>query len=88
MEHNQAEVMESDLKAQLLRELEAHPAWKLYQAHLQELCKRKQVEVSLALRANRHFEASKAQFETDGIILALTSLNKLLAHSETGEEPE
>ena len=71
--------MERDLKAQLLTEWEAHPAHRLFLDHLEQLCKRKEVEKSGALRRNLAFEAQKQQFEIDGINLAVKSLSNLIA---------
>ena len=83
------EVMERDLKVQLLQELEGHQAWKLYQDHLEWLCKIKEREKSVALRANNAFEAAKKQFEIDGINLAVTSLSKLIISlSPKTEQPD
>ena len=69
--------MERQEKAQLLRAMEGLPAWRLYQAHLEELCRRKEVEKSLALRGNDSFKSMKLQFEIDGINLSVKSLNNL-----------
>ena len=71
--------MERDLKVQLLQEWEGHPAQRLYQDHLELLCKRKEVEKAAALRSNNAFEAAKKQFEIDGINLAVKSLTNLMA---------
>ena len=72
------EVIEEDLKAQLLREMEEQQAWKLYQGHLASLCKIKEVEKSAALRRNEIHVAIQKQFEIDGINLAVTGLHKLI----------
>ena len=83
------EVMEKDLKVQLLQEWEGHRAWKLYQDHLDQLCKRKEVEKAVALRRNNAFEASRYQFEIDGINLAVKSLSNLIASlSQKTENPQ
>ena len=79
--------MEKDLMIQVLQEMEGHPAWKLYQDHLDRLCRIKEVEKSKALRSNNPFEASKAQFEIDGIQLAAKGLTILLS-GLTAEQPE
>ena len=71
------EEMEKDLKAQLLKEWEGHPACRLFLAHLEELCKRKEVEKALALRGNRLHDAVLRQGEIDGINLTVKSLNNL-----------
>ena len=70
--------MEKDLQVQLLQEMEAHPAWKLYQDHLELLCRRKEVEKSVALRSNNPFEATRRQFEIDGLTLSVKSLSNLI----------
>ena len=81
--------MEADYKIQALQEMESHPAWGLYQAHLEQLCKRKELEKSVALRANNPFEATRKQFEIDGITLAVKSLNNLISSlSPKAEQPE
>ena len=83
------EIMERDLKVQLLQEWEGHPAQKLYQAHLEALCKRKEVEKAVALRANNPFEAMRKQFEIDGLTLAVKSLTNLIASlSQKAENPQ
>lgn len=73
-----AEIMEADLQAQLLQEMAEQPAWRLYQGHLAELCKRKELEKSAALRRNEPHEAISKQFEIDGINLAVKSLSNLI----------
>lgn len=81
--------METDLKAQLLQEMAGHPAWQLFQAHLDRLCRQKEQVKSEALRRNQAFEAMKEQFEIDGITLAVKSLTKLIASlSQQTENPQ
>ena len=78
--------MEKDLQVQLLQEMADHPAWPLYQAHLEALCRRKEVEKAAALRSNNAFTAAQKQFEIDGINFAMKSLNQLI-NSLTQNEP-
>ena len=75
--------VEKDLKIQALQEMEGHPAWKLYQDHLDRLCRIKEVEKSKALRSDNPFEANKAQFEIDGIQLASKGITALLSGLQT-----
>lgn len=77
--------MEKDQQVALLQDLETHPAWKLYLAHLERQCKIKDREKSLALRSNDGFKAMKAQFESDGLIQAMGSIPKLLAELNPSE---
>ena len=70
--------MEKDQMLAALQEMESHPAWRLFQDHLELLCKRKEVEKCQALRVNNPFEAARKQFEIDGIILAVKSLHNLI----------
>lgn len=70
--------MERQLQVQLLKEMENHPAWQLYQAHLELLCKRKEVEKAVALRSNEIHRAIKLQSEIDGINLSVKSLNNII----------
>ena len=72
------ELMETDLKAQLLKELEDHPAWRLFRDHLQELCRRKEVVKSRAVRIDDRIQAMQQQFEIDGINLVVSELPKLI----------
>ena len=73
------EVMEKDFKIQALQEMEGHPAWELYQAHLEQLCRIKEVEKSQHLRVNRLFDAAMKQSEIDGINLARKSITSLIS---------
>ena len=70
--------MEKDLQVQQLLEMASLPAWKLYLGHSELLCKRKEVEKSVALRSNNPFEAMRKQFEIDGINLSVRSLDNLI----------
>ena len=65
-------------QVQLLKEMENHPAWRLYLDHLEELCRRKEVEKALALRGNELHRAILRQAEIDGIIIATRSLTNLI----------
>ena len=75
---NPTEIQEKDLKIQLLRELEDLPAWRLYQAHLEGLCRRKEVVKSAAVRSGNQLASVQQQFEIDGIRLAVSELSKYL----------
>ena len=80
------EEMEQDYKIQVLQEMENHPAWKLYQDHLDKLCRIKEVEKSKALRQDKAFEASARQHEIDGINLVVKSIfNKISSLSPKTE---
>ena len=70
--------MEKDSMIQVLQEMESHPAWRLYQDHLDKLCRTREVEKSRALRSNDSFKSMKNQFEIDGIELAKRGLNILI----------
>lgn len=84
-----SQAMEKDLKVQLLQEMEGHPAWKLFQDHLEALCKLKDREKAAALRRKDLDDAYGFQKEIDGIILAGKSLNNLISSlSQKAETPE
>ena len=80
--------MEADLQTQVLQEMADHPAWQLFQAHLDKLCRTKDRAKASALRRNDMFEATKEQFEIDGINMALKSMTTLMQSTpkETGDE--
>jgi hypothetical protein len=74
----EAAKMERDEKIQALQEMESHPAWRLYQAHLEQLCRLREVVKSEALRVGDNFKATKSQHEIDGINLAVRSVSSLI----------
>ena len=78
--------MEKDLMIQVLQEMESHPAWKLYLAHLDKLCRIREVEKSQALRSEHPFQAARKQFEIDGIELSKKGLDVLITGLQSLQE--
>ena len=85
-----AETLDRESKILALREMESQTGWKLYQAHLRLLCRRKETVKAASLRADKSFEAAKQQFEIDGINLAVNELSKMITalKSPQGEEQD
>lgn len=70
--------MDNQLAVQQIQELVGHPAWKLYQAHLDKLCRVREVEKAGCLRLGKHNEAVLKQGEIDGITLSAKSISSLI----------
>ena len=83
--------MEKDYQIQVLKEMEDHPGWKLYQAHLERLWTRKEQVKSSHLRSPLEDRTQQARYEQgviDGLHLAVNELSKAIQTLTSPEEEE